>query len=197
MTAWGENSVAALEALADALGAKPSDVKPQKLVELNAVAPGEVVRGGTVLLVPHADAPPVPQASTSAPGTKPTVIVPAEEFVYPDRKRVFYRVLVGDTLRDIAAALRVSIDDLDRWNDVDPSARLQEGMTLQAYVPTNADLSHVAVASETDVRVLAVGSEEFFAAMEQERGFRRLTVTVRAGELTTMNDGVLGPCTTT
>src|SRR6516162_3802172 len=34
MTAWGENSVAALEALADALGAKPSDVTPQKLAEL-------------------------------------------------------------------------------------------------------------------------------------------------------------------
>jgi membrane-bound lytic murein transglycosylase D len=154
----------------------------QKLVELNAIAPGEVVRGGTVLLVPHTDAPPVPQASTAAPGIKPTVIVPAEEFVYPDRKRVFYRVLVADTLRDIAAALHVSLDDLDRWNDVDPSARLQEGMTLQAYVPTNADLSQVAVASETDVRVLAVGSEEFFAAMEQDRGFKRVTVTARAGD---------------
>jgi acetolactate synthase I/II/III large subunit len=35
LTAWGENSVAALEALADALGAKPADVKPQKLTELN------------------------------------------------------------------------------------------------------------------------------------------------------------------
>ena len=35
MTAWGENSVAALESLADALGAKPSDVTPQKLAELN------------------------------------------------------------------------------------------------------------------------------------------------------------------
>jgi acetolactate synthase-1/2/3 large subunit len=34
MTSWGENSVAALEALAGAIGAKPSDVKPQKLVEL-------------------------------------------------------------------------------------------------------------------------------------------------------------------
>ena len=34
MTAWGDNSVAALEALADALGAKPSDVTPQKLAEL-------------------------------------------------------------------------------------------------------------------------------------------------------------------
>jgi acetolactate synthase-1/2/3 large subunit len=34
MTSWGENSVAALEALASALGAKPADVKPQKLMEL-------------------------------------------------------------------------------------------------------------------------------------------------------------------
>jgi acetolactate synthase-1/2/3 large subunit len=35
MTSWGENSVAALEALAGALGARPQDVKPQKLVELS------------------------------------------------------------------------------------------------------------------------------------------------------------------
>jgi acetolactate synthase-1/2/3 large subunit len=34
MTSSGENSVAALEALAGALGAKPQDAKPQKLVEL-------------------------------------------------------------------------------------------------------------------------------------------------------------------
>jgi acetolactate synthase-1/2/3 large subunit len=34
VTAGGENSIAALEALAGALGAKPSDVKPQKLAEL-------------------------------------------------------------------------------------------------------------------------------------------------------------------
>jgi acetolactate synthase I/II/III large subunit len=34
MTSWGENSVAALQALASAVGAKPSDVKPQKLMEL-------------------------------------------------------------------------------------------------------------------------------------------------------------------
>jgi acetolactate synthase I/II/III large subunit len=34
LTAGGENSVAALEALASALGARPQDAKPQKLVEL-------------------------------------------------------------------------------------------------------------------------------------------------------------------
>jgi acetolactate synthase I/II/III large subunit len=34
MTSWGDNSVGALEALAGALGARPQDVKPQKLAEL-------------------------------------------------------------------------------------------------------------------------------------------------------------------
>ena len=34
MTAWGENSIAALEALSEALGAGPQDVRPQQLAEL-------------------------------------------------------------------------------------------------------------------------------------------------------------------
>jgi membrane-bound lytic murein transglycosylase D len=156
----------------------------QRLVALNAIAPGAAVRGGTVLLVPHADAPIVPAVTASGPpaGVKPAVVVPTDEFVYPDRKRVFYRVQVGDTLREIAAALRVSVDDLDRWNDIDPAARLQEGMTLQAYVPLAADLSHVVVASEADVRVLPIGSEEFFATLEHDRGMKRVVVTARAGD---------------
>ncbi len=162
-----------------------------RLVELNAIAPGEAVRGGTVLLVPHTDAPATPAAAAptaqgagaaTGMGAKPAVVVPADEFVYPDRKRVFYRVQVGDTLKEIASALKVGVDDLDRWNDIDPSARLQEGMTLQAYVPLTADLSHVVVASESDVRVMPLGSEEFFASLEHDRGMKRVVVVTRAGD---------------
>jgi membrane-bound lytic murein transglycosylase D len=157
----------------------------QKLVELNAIAPGEAVRGGTVLLVPHTDVPPAPPAQgTTAASTsgRPTVVVPADEFVYPDRRRVFYRAQAGDTLREIAVALHVAVDDLDRWNDIDPTARLQEGMTLQAFVPRGADLGHVVVAGESEVRVLPIGSEEFFSSLERERGFKRVVVTARAGD---------------
>lgn len=153
----------------------------QKLVELNAIAPGEAVRGGTLLLVPHVDTP----AGDAAPpptGPRPSVTVPPDLFVYPDRKRVFYRVLVGDTLKEIGSALRVSPDDLARWNDVDPAARLQEGMTLQAFVAPDADLTRVVVATENDVRVLAVGSEEFFASLEHDRNIKRVTVLARAGD---------------
>jgi membrane-bound lytic murein transglycosylase D len=153
----------------------------QKLVDLNAIAPGEALRGGTVLLVPHADAPRT-NVTTPPAGPKQAVVVPSDVFVYPDRRRVFYRVLVGDTLRDVASALRVSVDDLRRWNAVDAGARLQQGMTLQAFVAQDADLSGVATVSESDVRVLPVGSEEFFASMERDRGFKRITVPAKPGD---------------
>ena len=48
-----------------------------------------------------------PTETPTATGPKPAVIVPSDVFVYPDRKRVFYRVLVGDTLKEIGSALRV------------------------------------------------------------------------------------------
>jgi membrane-bound lytic murein transglycosylase D len=109
-------------------------------------------------------------------------VVPSDVFVYPDRKRVFYRVLVGDTLKDIGSALRVSPDELARWNGLDPAARLQEGMTVQAFVAPDADLSRVVVVSESDVRVVAVGSEEFFAALEHDKNVKRVTVVAKAGD---------------
>ncbi len=152
----------------------------QKLVELNAIAPGEAVRGGTVLLVPHVE--PVAGETPTATGPKPAVVVPSDVFVYPDRKRVFYRVLVGDTLKEIGSALHSSPDELARWNDLDPGARLQEGMTLQAFVAPDADLTRVVVVPESDVRVVGVGSEEFFAALEHDKGVKRITVVARAGD---------------
>ena len=134
-----------------------------------------------MLLVPSTDgaaAAPTPVA----PGPKQSVVVPADVFVYPDRRRVFYRVQIGDTLKEIASALHVGVDDLDRWNDIDPGARLQEGMTLQAFVAQAADLSQVVVVPESDVHVLAVGSDEFFASVEHDRGIRRVVVTARDGD---------------
>ncbi len=153
-----------------------------KLVELNAIAQGEVVRGGTVLLVPKLAAGLASPSPADAAKSLPVVVVPQDVFVYPDRKRVFYRVLIGDTLPSVAASFHVSVDDLRRWNDLDPVARLQEGMTLQAFVPPDIDLSRVMLLGENDVRTLATGSEDFFAYYEGAKGRKRLTVTAKAGE---------------
>jgi membrane-bound lytic murein transglycosylase D len=140
-----------------------------RVTELNAIAPGEVIRGGTVLLLPRAPASvalPRPLESgfaLAADATKPVVVIPPDLFVYPDRKRVFYRVLTGDTIADIATHLHVEIDDLRRWNDLDPAARLQDGMTLQVFVPEGTDLSHAVTLGERDARVLVAGTDDFFA----------------------------------
>jgi membrane-bound lytic murein transglycosylase D len=172
-----------------------------KLVDLNAIAAGEVVRGGTVLLVPtpSSSSPSTPSnvnptlaamaassgAAVSKDDKQSVAVVPSDIFVYPDRRRVFYRVLVGDTIREIADTFHVTIDEVRRWNDLDPAARLQEGMTIQLFVPTDADLKSTVVLGENDVRVLPVGSDEFFAYWESLKGRKRITVTASAGDTLT------------
>ncbi len=167
-------------------------ISPAKVAELNAIAPGEVIRGGTVLLLPHVAAFPAAPATPSRPAEsavaattddrKPVVVIPPDVFVYPDRKRVFYRVLTGDTLAEIASHLHVDVDDLRRWNDLDPAARLQDGMTLQVFVPEGADLSHASLLGERDARILVSGTDDFFAYWEGTKGKKRLVVSAKAGE---------------
>lgn len=185
-----------------------------KLSELNAIAPGELVRGGTVLLVPRPESTALASAgkagsgSTSAstgssggspasatsgevasgdaagtdPSGKPVVVVPADVFVYPDKKRVFYRVTAGDSLRDVSSAFAVSVDEIRRWNGLDPQGRLHEGMTLQLFVAPDTDLSKVVSMSEQDVRPLVVGSEEFFTYFEGQKGRKRVVLMAKAGD---------------
>lgn len=155
-----------------------------KLVELNAIAPGEVVRGGTVLLVPKegtaAEKAPDPKDAAKK-ADKPVVIVPQDVFVYPDRRRVFYRVQVGDTVRDVCSVFKVSQDELRRWNEIDPSARLVEGMTLQVFAPNDVDLSSTNVLRDGDVHTIVTGTEEFFQHWN-DKGKKRIVVEAKAGD---------------
>jgi membrane-bound lytic murein transglycosylase D len=157
-------------------------VPVSRIQEMNGIAAGEVIRGGTVLLLPHGAAAASPPSAAPSEASKPVAVVPPEAFAYAGRRRVFYRVLVGDTLPEIARSLRIDPDDLRRWNGLDPAARLQEGMTLQAFVPQETDLSHVMLLGENDVRVLTAGSDAFFAYWEGTKGRRRLVVTAKAGD---------------
>lgn len=158
-----------------------------KLVELNAIGTGEVVRGGTVLVVPKGDLASAnePKDATAKTGAKtaekPIVIVPQDLFVYPDRKRVFYRVQVGDTIREVCSTFAVQPDEVRRWNDIDPAARLVENMTLQLFVPATTDLSSAVVLGEPDVHTIVAGTEEFFHHWD-EKGRKRTVVTAKSGE---------------
>ncbi len=171
------------ESLADI--AESHRVAPQRLVDLNAIAPGEVLHGGTVLLVPKSDeleASKSEAQKTSAPKTeRPIVVVPSDVFVYPDRTRVFYKVRTGDTVERLGETFGVTLDELRRWNTLDLRARLLEGMTLQVFVKDPKKLADARTLAENDVRTIVSGSEEFFAHFE-EKGRKRIVVQAKAGE---------------
>lgn len=158
-----------------------------KLVELNGIRSDEAVRGGTVLLVPvlpagTAPTPTSPFVATSTSDPRPIVVVSPTAFAYADRRRVFYKVLVGDTPREIADAFGVSVDQLRSWNSIEPSARLQEGMTLQIFVAKGFDATRVVALEEKQAKVVAVGSDEFYAIEEEKKGRRRTTILAKGGE---------------
>ncbi len=156
-------------------------VSVAKLVELNALTPGEVLKGGMTLLVPKADPNDKTAPDSGKKAERPAVVVPQDVFVYPDRRRVFYRVQVGDTVRDVCSTFKVTPDELRRWNEIDPSARLVEGMSLQVFAPAAADLARTVVLGEGDVRTVVAGTDDFFHNWD-EKGRRRLVVVAHAGD---------------
>lgn len=147
------------------------------LMSLNGLRRDEVMRPGTVLFVP-AGAP----AAADPAAPKPLVIVPAQTFAYPDRARVFYRVVPGDTLRDLGALFGVTVDDLATWNALDSGATLHDGMTLQVFPPKGRTPANALVLPERDAQVLPVGSPAFFAHFEGLRGRKRLELVAKQGD---------------
>lgn len=119
------------------------------------------------------------EATTIADGEK--VVVPPETFVYPDRERVFYKVVTGDRLDAVAKGFSVSAAEVARWNALDPQGRLQEGMMLQLFVPAGADLTGVPHKKLSAVVPVTAGSDAFFAAFDP-KGRKRIVVAAKKDE---------------
>jgi membrane-bound lytic murein transglycosylase D len=173
---WGES----LDDIATQRG-----ITRSALQSLNGLRKDEVARAGTVLFVPAS--PGIGAAAAAnlvveGPKAKPVVVVPSQTFSYADRRRVFYRVVPGDTLHEVSNAFSVTADDLRRWNLLDPSALLHEGMTLQLFVPLAQKLSKVLALEERDARILAAGTPEFFAHFEGQKGRARMEITAQTGD---------------
>ncbi|MFW6086265.1 MAG: transglycosylase SLT domain-containing protein, partial [Myxococcota bacterium] len=138
-----------------------------KLKRINDIDEDSDLGPGTGLLVPAVE--PREPEDDEDEAERPVVAVPDALFVYPNRRRVFYRVGGGDTAEDVASFFRVSVDDLRHWNGVDPGATLHDGMMLQLFVPPEVDLSQAVVLSEDEVRILTLGSDEFFEYHEDQK----------------------------
>ncbi|HKO48349.1 MAG TPA: transglycosylase SLT domain-containing protein [Polyangiaceae bacterium] len=163
LTKFGET----VESIANAHG-----VSEARLRAINHVEPKEQLAAGTVLLVPR-----TARTAASLPSDQ-VVVVPPREFAYPERTRLFYRVLSGDTLSRVAKAFAVSVADIGLWNALDESARLQSGMALQLFVDKRKTFSARSIAP-SDTQVLVAGSPEFYDYFEGQNGRKRVVISAR------------------
>jgi len=159
--------------------ARARGTSERELREQNRVAADEILAPGTVLLVPRVP----PHSEDPDPTTASEVVVVPNRFIdYPERKRVFYRVVSGDTTTGVATAFHISPRELSDWNALDIEARLEPGMSLQVFVAKNADLSKVLHVPEAHAKILVAGSAEFCDYFEGQNGRKRLVIAARDGD---------------
>jgi membrane-bound lytic murein transglycosylase D len=158
--------------------ARGANLAAADLRSINQVGASELLSAGDVLLLPRRDKP----LDVDIAEDERVVVVARESKVQAGMRRVFYRVVPGDTLSSIAKAFQVRRSDLLEWNRIDTSARLQAKMALAIYVPERQVLSGVRYASEADVRILVAGSQPFAEYFEGLRGNERIVIQARAGD---------------
>jgi len=154
-------------------------IRPERLAEVNGLAPDATLAPRTVLLVPEG----AQEPARDRPAGPIVVGRPAQ--AGPGERVVFYEVLPGDDVRSLASAFGVSETELLRDSAVDPRARLAEGMMLQVVVGRDLDLSHIRHFELGDVpeaSVLVAGSSEFVEHFEGLKGKKRLEVVAKPGE---------------
>ena len=146
------------------------------------------VQGGTVLVVPRisAEARAKNQARAKSKlmasgidakeGESLLVPVPDKDVVVKGKRRVFYRVVTGDTLRTVAAAFGVERSELIAWNGLDTGAAVHPKMVLMVWVAPkfDADKHRVALLDEAVIQVVTRGSAEHMDLAEERTGRVRL-----------------------
>jgi membrane-bound lytic murein transglycosylase D len=159
-------------------------ISTQQLRKLNDVTRDAEVEGGTVLVVPRisedqrAKNRAKARANLHASGIdqkdgEPLIVpVPDKALAVPGKRRVFYRVVGGDTLAAVAKAFAVKPAELVQWNGLDSDANLHPKMVLLAWVPPEFDAAKHAVNLLDDSQLLVVtrGSPEHMDLAEARTG---------------------------
>ena len=102
-------------------------VNVRELAAWNGMAPGDTLSVGRTLVVwQHASS----GSAAGRPATPPAAA--------PQLRRINYTVRRGDSLYRIANNFRVSVDDIRRWNSLDPRRHLQPGQRLILHVDVTA-----------------------------------------------------------
>lgn len=171
-------------------------VTVSQLRKLNDVARVSEIEGGTVLVVPRISEDQraknrlKARANLHASGVDQKegelliVPVPDKTAQVAGKRRVFYRVVSGDTLRAVARALAVKPAELAQWNALDTDANLQARMVLIAWVTPgfDADRRGVSLLDESQLIVVTRGSPEHMDLAEARTGRVRTEYTAQGKE---------------
>ncbi len=157
------------------------------LENLNDLHDDETPRPGTAVFVPNGPPPETDAVALAAQAQrtasdKQFVVVPDRALTVAERRRVFYQVVYGDTVEDVARVSGVSANELRRWNHLDSLAVLQAGMHLQLFIATDAAPADVLLLEDEQVVPLRVASDEFFSHFVGQSGRERIEVTAGPGE---------------
>ena len=151
----------------------------RELRALNGIDDVSEVRAGLTLVVPSGRVvKPVDAASCDTV----IVAVPDKDAAVAGRKRIFYRTLPGDSADDVARFFQIKPGELQRWNNLDPAAKLVANLVLQLWVAKDFDTDKAALVDASVVRVVTTGSDEFFDLVEAKRGRARLAYAVKKGD---------------
>jgi membrane-bound lytic murein transglycosylase D len=177
--------------------AKVHGLSTARLRSLNGVRHVTEVRGGTLLVVPRIDAQVKAQNRALAdddlyrsdvvpggPGDPLLVAVKDKDLELPGRRRVFYRVVAGDTLDDVGAAFGIPSTEIAAWNGLDADSKLAARMVLMVFVPPDFEPERRNVALLDDSRLLIVttGSPEHLDIYEGRKGRVREVLVVKPGD---------------
>ncbi|HET9993573.1 MAG TPA: LysM peptidoglycan-binding domain-containing protein, partial [Kofleriaceae bacterium] len=169
-----------------------------QLRKLNAIDREAELEGGTMLVVPKvaADVREKNKAKAKSKllgsgvdakdGEKLIVAIPDKDFVVPNRQRVFYRVVSGDTLASVAKALAVPVTELRTWNGLeqDGNGKLHPKMVLVAWLPPQFDAAkhEITFLDENELSIVTRGSPEHLDLAEQRAGRVRTEYVAKAKE---------------
>jgi membrane-bound lytic murein transglycosylase D len=167
-----------------------------QLRKLNDVTRDGEIEGGTVLVVPRisdeqrAKNRAKAKANLHASGIdqkdgEPLIVpVPDKTAQVAGKRRVFYRVVTGDTLQAVAKALAATPAELAQWNAIEPDAALQPRMVLLAWVAPDfdADKHRVNLLDETQLVIVTRGSPEHLDLAEARTGRVRTEYTAQGKE---------------
>jgi membrane-bound lytic murein transglycosylase D len=171
-------------------------ISRRKLMKLNELEHESDVTGGTVLVVPAIDEAERKKNLAKATenlyssgvdqkkGEPLLVPVPDKDAEIAGKRRVFYRVVAGNSLAQVAGALDVEVGELAAWNDVEPDAKLQPRMVLQAWIDPDFDEAKrkVALLDESRIIVVTRGSTEHLDLAEERVGRVRVEYTAQGKE---------------